>query len=84
MNWRWARQTIHVAATEDMVEIWSGEQRLAVHARSWMRGKRFPVPGQWAGLPLGDAPRAKEALAVQVPAPEVERRSLAVYEVAAR
>lgn len=84
VNWRWARQTVQVAATEDMIEIWAGEQRLAVHARSSLRGKRFAVPGQWDGLLLADAPRAREALATQVPAPEVEQRSLSVYEAAAQ
>lgn len=84
VNWRWARQAVQVAATEDMIEIWAGEQRLAVHARSWLRGKRFPVPGQWDGLPLDNAPRVREVLATQVPVPEVEERPLSAYEAAAR
>lgn len=84
VNWRWARQTVQVAASEDLIEIWSGEQRLVVHARSWMRGKHFPVPGQWDGLPLGDGVRVREALASQVPTPEVEHRPLSVYEAVAR
>jgi len=84
VSWRWARQTVQVAATQDMIEIWAGEERLAVHARSWLRGKRFPVPGQWAGMPLADLPRAKESLATQVPVPEVEHRSLSVNEAVVR
>ena len=41
------------------------------------------LPGQWQGLPRGDGRPRREAVAVQVPAGEVERRSLDVYELAA-
>ena len=36
---------------------------------------------QWSGLPRGDNRPRKEAVAVQIPAGEVERRSLEVYEL---
>ena len=50
-----------------------------------LRGQdqRFILPGQWAGLPRGDGRPRREAVAVQVPVGEVERRSLEVYELAA-
>ena len=41
------------------------------------------MPGQWEGLPRADGRPVKEAVAVQVPVGEVERRSLEVYELAA-
>lgn len=84
VNWRWAGQTVQVAATEHTVEIWSGEERLVVHARSYAPGKRIRCPGQWTGLPLGDEPRPREALGVEIPTPEVQRRPLAVYEAVAQ
>ena len=64
-----------------MVEIWSGEERLAVHPRAHKRRQRLTLPGQWDGLVNGDTGRKREALAVQVSAQQVERRSLDVYEL---
>ena len=46
-------------------------------------GQRLILPGQWQGLPVGDNRPRREALAVQIPVGEVERRSLEVYELAA-
>ena len=66
-----------------MVEIWSGDERLAVHPRSHRRGQRLTLPGQWEGLVNGESGRKREALAVQVSAQQVERRSLDVYELLA-
>jgi len=65
-----------------LIELWAGDRRLVVHARSMTPGKRFPVPGQWAGLSTADRPAPREAMAVQLPIVEVERRSLAVYDEA--
>ena len=65
------------------VEIWSSNERIAVHPRSQQAGQHFIMPGQWAGLPRGDGRPRREAVAVQVPVGEVELRSLDVYELAA-
>ncbi len=65
------------------MEIWVGDQRLAIHPRAQSAGQRFTLPGQWEGLPKADGRPAKEALAVQIPMGDVERRSLDVYELAA-
>ena len=46
------------------------------------RGQRFILPGQWSGLPWGEGRPRREVVAVQIPAGEVERRSLEVYELA--
>ena len=64
------------------VEIWAGDERIAVHPRGQKPGSRFILPGQWAGLPRGDGRPRREAVAMQVPVGEVELRSLEVYELA--
>ena len=46
-------------------------------------GSASSYPGQWEGLPRGDDWPPRQAVAVQVPVGEVERRSLEVYELAA-
>jgi len=81
--WQWAGTTVQVAAREGIVELWAGAERLVVHARATQPGQRFTVPGQWAGLPLGDRRPRLEPLAVQLPMVDVQRRSLAVYEALA-
>lgn len=81
VHWNWVGQLVQVQATASSVEVWSGDQRLAVHPRAQRPGQRFTLPGQWKGLQNGDARPHKEALAVQVPSVEVQRRSLDVYEV---
>ena len=81
--WIWATKTVQVAPTLGMVEIWAGDQRVAVHPRAQRPGQRFTLPGQWNGLRNGDSGPRKEALAVQVSTVEVERRSLEVYELLA-
>lgn len=78
--WGWAGKMVQVSAGEQVVEIWSGAERIAIHARASRPGGRFPVPGQWAGLTSGRDRPPKEALAVQLPTVEVEARSLEVYD----
>lgn len=79
--WSWAGRMVQVGAGAGMVEIWSNSDRLAVHPRAHRRGQRLTLPGQWAGLVNGDESPRKEAVAVQVPAGQVERRSLEVYKL---
>ena len=83
VHWQWAGSTVQVGQRAGTVEIWSGDQRLAVHPRAQSAGQRFTLPGQWEGLPKADGRPQKEALAVQVPVGEVERRSLEVYDLVA-
>jgi len=82
VEWPWAGQLVQVAPSSHVIELWHGEQRLAVHPRATQPGQRFTVPGQWAGLELGQR-RRREPLAVQLPMIEVEQRSLAAYEAIA-
>ena len=75
--------TVQVGHRLGTVEVWDGDERIAVHPRAERPGQRFTLPGQWSGLPRGDNRPRKEAVAVQIPAAEVERRSLDVYELVA-
>ena len=75
--------TVQVGQHQGTVEIWAGNERIAVHPRAQQAGQRFILPGQWQGLPRGDNRSLREAVAVQIPAGEVARRSLDVYELPA-
>ena len=83
VHWKWAGRVVPVGQRQGTVEIWAGDERIAVHPRAQKQGQRFILPGQWSGLPGGDGRPRQEAVAVQVPVGEVERRSLDVYELAA-
>jgi transposase len=78
--WTWAGQAVQVTATEQTVELWVGSTRLAVHPRATRPGQRLVLPGQWAGLPRGDARRPAGPLGQQRAALDVEARPLAVYD----
>ena len=83
VQWRWSGRTVHVGLRSGMVEIWSDDPRLAVHPRAHRSGQRLTTPGQWDGLVNGDNRPRAEAVAVEVSAGQVERRSLDVYEMVA-
>ena len=74
---------MQVGLNAGTVEIWSGQERLAIHPRAHRRRQRLTLPGQWDGLVNGDSGPKREALAVQVSAQQVESRSLDVYELLA-
>ena len=83
VHWKWVGATVQVGERQGTVEIWAGDERIAVHPRAQQPKQRFILPGQWSGLPRGDYRPRKEAVAVQIPAAEVEQRSLDVYELVA-
>ena len=83
VHWKWVGAMVQVGERQGTVEIWSGDERITVHPRAQQAKQRFILPGQWAGLPKGDGQPRKEAVAVQIPIGEVERRSLEVYELVA-
>ena len=83
VHWRWAGSVVQVGQRQGTVEVWAGDERIAVHPRAQRLGQRFILPGQWSGLPMGDGSPGREALAVQIPVGEVEQRSLDVYQLAA-
>ncbi len=78
--WRWAGRSIEVQPNETTVELWIGNERVAVHPRAQRPGERLALPGQWEGLDLGDGRPKPEPLARQLPSVEVERRPLASYD----
>jgi transposase len=80
VHWRWAGQTVQVQADHELVQLFAGDRRLAIHPRATRRGQRLIQPGQWAGLPPGDGRPRPEPLAVQLPAIDVEHRPLAAYD----
>ncbi len=75
-----AGQEVFVAPSEDRIEIWSTRERVAVHPRSWKRGARHILPGQWTDLRQPDDRPATEAIARQLPTIDVQARSLALYD----
>ena len=79
--WSLAGSVVQVGVSAGMVEIWSGDERLAVHPRAHRSRQRLTLPGQWDGLVNGESGPRREALAVQVSSQQVERRSLGVYEL---
>ena len=74
---------VQVGQRQGTLEIWAGDERIAVHPRAQRLGQRLILPGQWQGLPKGDNRPRKEAIAVQIPVGEVERGFLDVHEIAA-
>jgi transposase len=78
--WEWAGQAVEVQAGETGLEIWAGNERLAVHPKAMRVGQRFTLPGQWSGLGRGNARKPTEVLGLQLPTVEVQRRCLEVYD----
>ena len=83
VHWKWVGRGVQVGQRQGTVEIWAGDERIAVHPRAQRPGRRFILPGQWSGLPRTEDRPRREAVAVQVPLGEVERRSLDVYDLVA-
>lgn len=78
--WHWVGKTVQVASSGATVELWAGEERIAVHPRALHPRQRLVAPGQWDGLPSGDGRPRPPRTAQQVPSIEVERRPLTSYE----
>ena len=76
VHWRWAGKTVQVSQRQGTVEIWAGDERIAVHPCAQRPGQRLILSGQRQGLPKGDNWPRREAMAVQIPVDEVERSSL--------
>ena len=83
VHWKRAGRVVQVGQRRGTVEVWAGDERIAVHRRAQKLGRRFILPGQWPGLPMGDGRPRQDAMAAQIPVGEMERRSLDVYELAA-
>jgi len=73
-------QTVQVQRDHDLVEIWMGDRRVAVHPRAVRPGQRFKHPQQWVGIDVGSSRPRKEPMAVQIGSIEVQRRPLEFYD----
>ena len=51
VHWKWVGATVQVGERQGTVEIWAGDERIAVHPRAQQPKERFILPGQWSGLP---------------------------------
>ena len=58
VHWKWVGRIVQVGQRLGTVEIWAGDELIAVHPRSQRAGQRFILPCQWAGLPRGMAGHA--------------------------
>ena len=76
----YAGQHVEVWPRENHVEFRLRGQVLALHPRALLSGTVIPLPEQWAGVSLEGPGRSQPPLAIQVGGPEVEVRSLLVYE----
>jgi Mu transposase, C-terminal domain len=47
VRWPWAGKLVQVQGDDRAVQIWAGDERLAVHPRATHPGQRFTLPGQW-------------------------------------
>ena len=84
MPWPWKPgQGVQLEADGDLVSLWAGDALLAVHPKAAKAGQRLTHPRQWSGLPSLSNERRMEPTAVQLPTIEVERRSLAFYDLVA-
>src|SRR6185312_559554 len=64
---QWVGKSVQIDLGQSLVQVWSGEQRLAVHPRATHSGQRFPIPGQWVGVSAITERPKPEPLASQVP-----------------
>ncbi|MBE3584425.1 MAG: hypothetical protein IMX01_09985 [Limnochordaceae bacterium] len=84
LPWPWRPgQRVQVEASEDVVELWVGAERVTVHPRAQRPGQRFPHPRQWEGLSTKEGRPRREPRAMQWPAVKVEERSLEEYAAVA-
>ncbi len=51
VHWKWVGRIVQVGQRLGTVEIWAGDELIAVHPQGQRAGQHFILPGQWAGLP---------------------------------
>ncbi len=81
--WRYAGQQVRVRGSSDGVEVYVGQERIAVHAPLAGLHRTAAQAEHHAGIPLGGLRSpAKMQVRIRPLGPEVEVRSLAVYDYA--
>jgi hypothetical protein len=82
--WRWAGQQVRVRGSSQWVEVYAGQERIAMHTRLAGLHRTAAQAEHHAGIPLGSLRSpAKTQVRIRPLGPEVEVRSLTVYESAA-
>ena len=54
VHWNWAGRVVQVGQRQGTVEVWGGDERIAMHLKAQKPGQHFILPGQWSGLPTKD------------------------------
>ena len=83
--WELAGQEVEVREVAGQVEIWREQRRWASHAHCRERYQVITIAAHHHGMPWGPAgKRGKRRITIMAGAPEVEVRSLSVYEALAQ
>jgi hypothetical protein len=79
--WSYAGKEVWVRAHDNSVEVRHGAERIAVHDRAMSKHQVITHGQHHAGIPLGiKQSSGKTLIHIVESAPQVERRSLAVYD----
>ncbi len=82
--WSYAGQQVRVRGQRGVVEVYAGDDRIAVHPRLGGQHRIAAQAAHHAGIPLGPLrPAGKAQVRIRAMGPEVEVRSLAAYDCAA-
>lgn len=79
VHWRYSGQRVLVRQVGQQIEIWHESERIALHEKAGRWGGMIHLPGQYEGLKAAEGVLKPRPLAHEVPTPEVEHRSLAMY-----
>lgn len=80
VQWELAGQEVQVRHAGSYVEVLHEGKRVALHPKALLPKTMVPLAGQYQDIPLTQPPRHRSPGAVQVGSPEVETRSLLVYD----
>ena len=78
--WQLAGRAVQVEESGFRLEIWAEGKKVVSHPKAILPGRVVPLAGQWDGLATVTEARRRQAVALLVPAPDVEVRPLAAYE----
>jgi hypothetical protein len=81
--WIYAGKEVSVREQADQVEVRSGGERIAMHARATGQHQVITLREHHQGIPLTDQHSGKTLIHIQHGAPIVENRPLAAYEAVA-
>ena len=80
--WQVAGQEVAVREIDGQVQIWRGGEQIAVHSLCLGRYQTISLAGHHADIPLGGSgrPQGKAKVTIRADEPQVQVRSLAVYD----